>query len=153
GKARAKGEDAGSVPHVKSRTDTKGRKQPAKKKSKWKPTRAPYKVPMPPASNHVNLAALAGAGRGALIGNDIYPEQSAEQRNADAATVDAPDTVPEVDLTDLTGFEPVIAALMGKSDMERAAALHQIMMRLDLSIGHLEAAHANYISMLDGGNA
>ena len=32
GRARAKGEDVGRVPHVEVRTDTKGRKQPAKKK-------------------------------------------------------------------------------------------------------------------------
>ena len=32
GAARAKGEDVGSIPHVKTRTDTRGRKQPAKKR-------------------------------------------------------------------------------------------------------------------------
>jgi ParB-like chromosome segregation protein Spo0J len=34
GRIRAKGEDVGSIPHVDTRTDTKGRKQPAKKKGK-----------------------------------------------------------------------------------------------------------------------
>lgn len=34
GRARAKGEDVGSIPHVSSRIDTKGRKQPARKDSK-----------------------------------------------------------------------------------------------------------------------
>ena len=34
--ARAKGEDVGSIPHVETRTDTKGRDQPAKK-SKLRP--------------------------------------------------------------------------------------------------------------------
>src|SRR5262245_42654747 len=33
GRARAKGEDVGRVPHVETHTDTKGRKQPAKRKT------------------------------------------------------------------------------------------------------------------------
>jgi hypothetical protein len=40
--ARAKGEDVGSIPHVSTRTDTKGRQQPAKKATTSKNPKAPH---------------------------------------------------------------------------------------------------------------
>jgi hypothetical protein len=39
GRARAKGEDVGRIPHVKSRTDTKGRKQPVKPRGRTQKTK------------------------------------------------------------------------------------------------------------------
>ena len=50
GRARTKGEDVGRLPHVDARTDTKGRKQPAKKKDRSKAATAkaaPAKVKEP----------------------------------------------------------------------------------------------------------
>jgi ParB-like chromosome segregation protein Spo0J len=46
GRARAKGEDVGRIPHVSKRTDTRGRKQPAKKSPKGADRKQPAPKPV-----------------------------------------------------------------------------------------------------------
>jgi hypothetical protein len=90
GRARAKGEDVGSIPHVSSRIDTKGRKQPARKDSKGRkqPARKTATKP-PPVSEEVLQQRAAAAERiRALMGGKtrdaIGPASNDEITHKDA---------------------------------------------------------------------
>jgi hypothetical protein len=74
-RARAKGEDVGRIPHVETRTDTKGREQPAAK-----PAHVTAAVERVIASSEANRRRQTPAG------NDSDPQETAARRKAEALT-------------------------------------------------------------------
>jgi hypothetical protein len=63
GRARAKGEDVGSIPHVETRIDSEGRKQPAKKKPKNAKTTTKATTAAPPATTDIGENSTAELAR------------------------------------------------------------------------------------------
>lgn len=56
--ARTKGEDVGSIPHVETRTDSRGRKQPATKTKTANPKPVDHRVTEPPQQRRAENAEL-----------------------------------------------------------------------------------------------
>jgi hypothetical protein len=100
GKVRAKGEDVGSLPHVETRTDTKGRRQPAKKpKPTLKKTTTTDSPPSPAMDSSPTTPAPSADDSAAQRRRDnerLFDEDHAD-RDDDYAKADAlaPNAVPD----------------------------------------------------------
>jgi hypothetical protein len=77
-RARTKGEDVGSIPHVETRTDTKGRKQPAKK---------PKRTPEVDEATMAKRAAMAEEIRALMAKREAIAEQIMAEPRAVVETV------------------------------------------------------------------
>jgi hypothetical protein len=71
GAVRAEQEGRGEIPHVEERTDTKGRKQPAKKPPAKAPARAHKPAPHQPAHISQELGEQIGTIAGELVAVDV----------------------------------------------------------------------------------
>ena len=93
-KARARGRDVGNVPHVATRIDSKGRKQPVtrtrKSAAKVEAAPSPTASPAPPASRAAPVLPLPTAPPLATAGNGLNPEVSAAARKAFYAATELP---------------------------------------------------------------
>jgi hypothetical protein len=97
--ARAKGEDVGRIPHVSTRTDTKGREQPA--------TKTPTKDPaVAAAADRAEARSRENRRRQAAVGNGVDTQASAEQRKAEARAEPPTDD----------GFDALLAAWCAATD-------------------------------------
>lgn len=74
---RAEKEGRGEIPHVETRTDTKGRAQPARKR--------PIPAAIKAAADRAEARSRASRRKQEALGNDIDPAASADERNAEAA--------------------------------------------------------------------
>jgi hypothetical protein len=98
--ARAKGEDVGRIPHVSTRTDTKGREQPA---TKTPPTKDPS---ISAIADRAEARSRENRRRQAAVGNGVDTQASAEQRKAEARAEPPTDD----------GFDALLAAWCAATD-------------------------------------
>jgi hypothetical protein len=121
GKVRKWGEARGDVSTVDTRTDSKGRRQPA------------HKAKQTNSEDAISTAEYPANARTAA-----YAAEEEQLDNvAKHADVSAPSAEP-------TNLEAWIAVQLARSYEDRAAALYELMLCLDLSLSHLDEAHDNY---------
>jgi ParB-like chromosome segregation protein Spo0J len=111
GAARAKGEDVGRIPHVETRTDTKGRKQPARK----------IKTAAQRITDRVRRAATRAAARG------VQAEEAYKQIEAEEAEVEARAKQLAADLAKAGLAQRVLDCLNRAEDTELADALSALL--------------------------